>query len=208
MSISIVLADDHPLLLAGNAQFLKSKGYQILATSTNGNDAYNAIIKHQPKLAILDFDMPIQNGIEVAKLCLKNVLEVKIIILTLHKQEAIIKEIGNSLHGYILKDDDVQELENCIKAVVKGKTYISKNLKDNIQLNTQTNAQQELTITEIKILKHIAKNLSSSEIAETLFISKRTVEKHRSNIINKLGLKSSQNALVLWAQKNTEIFNT
>ena len=208
MSISIVLADDHPLLLAGNAQFLKSKGYQILATSTNGNDAYNTIMKHQPKLAILDFDMPIQNGIEVAKLCLKNVLEVKIIILTLHKQEAIIKEIGNSLHGYILKDDDVQELENCIKAVVKGKTYISKNLKDNIQLNTQTNAQQELTITEIKILKHIAKNLSSSEIAETLFISKRTVEKHRSNIINKLGLKSSQNALVLWAQKNTEIFNT
>ena len=208
MSISIVLADDHPLLLAGNAQFLKSKGYQILAKSTNGNDAYNAIIKHQPKLAILDFDMPIQNGIEVAKLCLKNVLEVKIIILTLHKQEAIIKEIGNSLHGYILKDDDVQELENCIKAVVKGKTYISKNLKDNIQLNMQTNAQQELTITEIKILKHIAKNLSSSEIAETLFISKRTVEKHRSNIINKLGLKSSQNALVLWAQKNTEIFNT
>tara|TARA_R110001606_G_scaffold183820_2_gene330638 strand:+ start:1213 stop:1839 length:627 start_codon:yes stop_codon:yes gene_type:complete len=208
MSISIVLADDHPLLLAGNAQFLKSKGYQILAISTNGNDAYNAIMKHQPKLAILDFDMPIQNGIEVAKLCLKNALEVKIIILTLHKQEAIIKEIGNSLHGYILKDDDVQELENCIKAVVKGKTYISKNLKDNIQLNTQTNAQQELTITEIKILKHIAKNLSSSEIAETLFISKRTVEKHRSNIINKLGLKSSQNALVLWAQKNTEIFNT
>jgi DNA-binding NarL/FixJ family response regulator len=208
MSVSIILADDHPLLLAGNEQFLKSKGYFILATSTNGNEAYNSILKHQPQLAILDFDMPVQNGLEVAKICVQNELAVKIIILTLHKQEAIVKEIGASIYGYILKDDDVQELENCITAVIGGKTYISKNLKESIHLKTDTKNHQNLTATEIKILKHLSKNLSSSEIADTLFISKRTVEKHRSNIISKLGLKSSQNALILWAQKNTHIFNT
>jgi len=208
MSVSIVLADNHPLLLAGNKQFLKSKGYKVLATTTNGNEAYNAILKHQPQLAILDFDMPIQNGLEVAKLCLQNQLDIKIIILTLHKQEAITKEINNSIHGYILKDDDLLELENCIKQVIKGETYISKNLIDSIHLKINTKNQQNLTATEIKILKHLAKDLSSSEIAEILFISKRTVEKHRSNIINKLGIKSSQNSLLLWVQKNPKIFNT
>ena len=208
MSISIVLADDHPLLLVGNKEFLKNKGYKILATATNGNEAYNSILKHQPNLAILDFDMPIQNGLEVAKLCLQNQIFTKIIILTLHKQEAIIKEIGTSIHGYILKDDDIQQLENCIKEILSGETYISKNLKETIYLNSNTNNKKDLTVTEIKILKHLVKNLSSLQIAENLFISKRTVEKHRSNIIHKLGLKSSSNSLILWAQKNTDIFDT
>lgn len=208
MSVTILLADDHPLLLAGNEQFLKSKGYKIVATATNGNHAYNSILKHKPQLAILDFDMPIQNGLEIAKLCVQNTLNVKIIILTLHKQEAIIKEIGTSIHGYILKDDDLTELENCIKEVIKGKTYVSKNLQNTIHLSSGKNALQGLTVTEIKILHYLAKDMSSSNIAEVLFISKRTVEKHRSNIIHKLGIKSSQNALLLWVQKNANIFNT
>ena len=131
-----------------------------------------------------------------------------IIILTLHKQEAIIKEINTSIQGYILKDDDLQELENCIKEVIKNKTYISKNLKETTHLSSTTKNHLDLTATEIKILKYLAKNLSSSEIAESLFISKRTVEKHRSNIIKKLDIKSSQNGLLLWIQKNPEILNT
>ncbi|MEO9571661.1 MAG: response regulator transcription factor [Polaribacter sp.] len=208
MSITIVLADDHPLLLAGNEQFLKSKGYKIVATATNGNNAYNSILKHRPQLAILDFDMPVQNGLEVAKLCIQNCLNVKIIILTLHKQEAIIKEISTSIQGYILKDDQLVELENCIKEVLKGKTYVSKNIQNTIHLSSGKNVLEGLTATEIKILHYLAKNMSSSNIAEELFISKRTVEKHRSNIIHKLGIKSSQNALLLWVQKNANIFNT
>ena len=152
--------------------------------------------------------MPIQNGLEIAKLCVQNTLNVKIIILTLHKQEAIIKEIGTSIHGYILKDDDLTELENCIKEVIIGKTYVSKNLQNTIHLSSGKNALQGLTVTEIKILHYLAKDMSSSNIAEVLFISKRTVEKHRSNIIHKLGIKSSQNALLLWVQKNANIFNT
>lgn len=208
MSYSIVLADDHPLLLAGNEQFLKSKGFKVLGTATNGNQAYNQIVKETPDLAILDFDMPNQNGIEVAKQCATKKLPVKIIILTLHKQEAIVKEIGSTIHGYILKDDPLTELELCISEIQKGKTYVSKNIQDTIYLSSTKTPLKKLTATEIKILKFLAKDKSSSEIAETLFISKRTVEKHRSNIIQKLEIKSSQNALLLWVQKNPEIFNT
>ncbi|MDY0781031.1 response regulator transcription factor [Tenacibaculum sp. IB213877] len=208
MNVTIVLADDHPLLLSGNEQFLKSKGYKVVATETNGNNAYNSILKYNPTLAILDFDMPIQNGLEVAKLCVQNELDVKIIILTLHKQEAIIKEIGNLIQGYVLKDDDLLELENCIKKVLKEKTYISKNIQNAVHLSNKKNVLQNLTVTEIKILRYLAQNMSSSDIAEKLFISKRTVEKHRSNIIHKLGIKSTQNGLLLWVQKNTNLFNT
>lgn len=208
MAPTIVVADDHPLLLSGTQQFLEKKGFKIVSAAIDGNQAYNAILKYAPDLAILDFDMPKKNGIEIAKLSVQYKLKVKIIILTLYKEEAIVKEIGNSIHGYILKDDALSELEQCITKVLKGSTYISKNLKESIHLPTIKTPTEELSIAEMKIMHYLAKDWSSSKIAESLFISKRTVEKHRSNIIRKLGIKSSQNALLLWAQQNQELFNT
>jgi len=207
MKTTIVLADDHPLLLAGTEQFLKNLNCNIVATSKDGNEAYNAIVKLKPSLAILDFDMPKYNGIEIAKLCLQKELETKIIILTLYKQEAISREIGKTIQGYILKNDVMGELELCITEVCKGNTYVSKNLNDSIHIGNPSNTVENLTITEMKILRYLAKDLSSSQIAESLFISKRTVEKHRSNIIKKLGISSSQNALLLWVQKNPQFFS-
>ncbi|WP_025743489.1 response regulator [Aquimarina pacifica] len=206
MNLTIVLADDHPLLLSGTEQFLKNLQFKVVGTAIDGNDAYSQIIKHQPDIAILDFDMPKYNGIEVGKLCSQKGIETKIIILTLYKQESIISEVGNSIHGYVLKNDTIDELANAITQVAKGHHYISKNLNENIHLSDPTNTIEHLTITEMKILRHLATDRSSSQIAESLFISKRTVEKHRSNIIKKLGISSSQNALLLWVQKNPNFF--
>lgn len=204
---TILLADDHPLLLAGTENFLKSKGYNIIETAIEGNAAYNLIINTKPDIAILDFDMPKLNGLEIAKLCQQHHSNTKIIILTLHKEEAIIKQIGTTIQGYILKDDTLEEIESCIIQVTKGNIYKSKNLQEDIHLSdTTTNSIKKLTPTELKILRYLAKDWSSSQIAEHLFISKRTVEKHRSNIIHKLGIKSSQNALLLWVQKNPLLF--
>jgi len=208
MNISIVLADDHPLLLNGTEQFLKNLRFKILGTAEDGNEAYNQIVKYNPDIAILDFDMPKYNGIEVAKLCLQKELKTKIIILTLYKQEAIIKEVGDTIQGYILKNDAMSELNLCIAEVNKGNTYISKNLNENIHLSEPIQSIDILTAAEMKILRYLAKDWSSSQIADSLFISKRTVEKHRSNIIKKLGITSSQNALLLWVQKHPDLFST
>jgi len=208
MNISIVLADDHPLLLNGTEQFLKNLRFKILGTAQDGNEAYNQIVKYNPDIAILDFDMPKYNGIEVAKLCLQKELKTKIIILTLYKQEAIIKEVGDTIRGYILKNDAMSELNLCIAEVNKGNTYISKNLNENIHLSEPIQSIDILTAAEMKILRYLAKDWSSSQIADSLFISKRTVEKHRSNIIKKLGITSSQNALLLWVQKHPDLFST
>ncbi|GEQ84737.1 oxygen regulatory protein NreC [Patiriisocius marinistellae] len=206
MNSTIVIADDHPILLTGTKAFLESKNFTILATAMDGNDAYNKIVKYEPHVAILDFDMPKLNGLEVAKECQSNNIDVIIIILTLFKEEAILQEIGKSIQGYLLKEDALQEIELCIKKVLSGETFVSKNIESGIHFPASSEELNNLTIAESKILRYLAKNFSSSQIAEELFISKRTVEKHRSNIIKKLEIPPSQNGLLLWVQKHPELF--
>jgi DNA-binding NarL/FixJ family response regulator len=208
MKASLVIADDHPLLLTGTKAFLESKSFTIVATAMEGNDAYNKIVQHAPDVAVLDFDMPKLNGVEVARQCNQNGIETKIIILTLFKQEAILQEVGSSIQGYVLKEDALQEIEECILEVLEGNTFVSKNMEAGIHFSNTANELNNLTTAEAKILRYLAKNFSSSQIAEELFISKRTVEKHRSNIIKKLEIPPTQNGLLLWVQKHPELFNT
>lgn len=208
MKPTIVIADDHPILLTGTKAFLESKGFTIIATAMDGNDAYNQIIKHTPTVAILDFDMPKLNGLEVASECSQKAIETKIIILTLFKEEAILQEVGKTIQGYILKEDALQEIEECIKEVIAGNTYVSKNIEAGIHFSNDSEELNKLTVAETKILRYLAKNFSSSQIAEELYISKRTVEKHRSNIIKKLEISPTQNGLLLWVQKHPELFNS
>jgi DNA-binding NarL/FixJ family response regulator len=208
MNPGIIIADDHPILLAGNKAFLESKRFRVVATAMDGNEAYNAIITHTPDIAILDYDMPKLTGIEIAMQCVAKEVSTKIIILTLYKQEAILNEIGTSIHGYLLKEDTLQEIEVCIRQVLSGKTYVSKKIEERIHFSTIHEELTTLTIAESKILRYLAKNYSSSQIADELFISKRTVEKHRSNIIKKLEIPPTQNGLLLWVQKHPHLFNT
>ena len=208
MKTRLVIADDHPLLLAGIQHFLEHKGFEVCEVTQDGNQAFNAIVKHKPDLAILDWEMPNLTGIEVAKYCQTKGFDIKIIILTLHKQEAIIKEIDQTIKGYILKDDALDELEQCIAKVQNNQSYVSQKITESIHIPTIHDTLENLTATEIKVLKHLANDLSSAQISELLFISKRTVEKHRSNVIKKLNLKSSQNALLLWVKNHPELFNT
>lgn len=208
MNPSIIVADDHPILLTGTKAFLESKRFRVVATALDGNEAYNAVLHHRPDIAIVDFDMPKLNGLEVAGQCLKNNLSTKIIILTLYKEEAILNEVGKSIQGYLLKEDALQEIEFCIQEVLSGKTYISKHIEEGIHFSKETEVVKSLTVSELKILRYLAKNFSSSQIAEELFISKRTVEKHRSNIIKKLEIPPTQNGLLLWVQKHPELFST
>ena len=148
------------------------------------------------------------NGLEVAAQCKRNQISTKIIILTLFKEEAIIEEIGNTIHGYLLKEDALQEIEDCTDTILKGETFVSKNLELGIHFTDTKTELNKLTVAEAKILRYLAKNLSSAAIAQELFISRRTVEKHRSNIIKKLEISSTQNGLLLWVQKHPHLFNT
>ncbi len=207
MATRVLLADDHPLLLSGTKTYLETNSYLVVATAQDGIEAYRKILKFKPTIAILDFDMPKLNGIEVAKALQKKKIQVKIILLTLHQQEAIYQEVGKSIAGYLTKDTALEELDKCLQFVLDSKTYVSSSLQSSIYFDTQSRAVEKLTASELKILKYIGKGYTSAQIADELFISKRTVEKHRSNIIEKLELPSSYNSLVLWLKQHPEIFD-
>lgn len=204
----IFIADDHPLILEGNKTFLLNNKYNVIGTANDGNKAYNQILKLNPDIAILDMDMPVITGLEVAKALKAKKLHTKIIILTLFKKTELIKEIGDSIEGYVLKEDALDEILICIKSISEGKTYISEKLSKNTFYPKTESITAKLTPTEKKILSLITQNLTSSEIAQNLFISSRTVEKHRSNIIQKLNLDSSQNSLIVWLHQNPGAIDT
>ena len=205
-TITFILADDHPLILAGNKAFLTDNGYKIIGTADNGNDAFNMISKKQSDFAILDLDMPVLSGIEVAEVCKSKKITTKIIILSLHKSQEIIDVVGKTVEGYVLKEDAISELLVCIQTISSNKCYVSSTILNTELFNYKNEKIKDLTVSEVKILRLIAKNMTSNEIADNLFISKRTVEKHRSNIVKKLQLDSNSHSLIVWAQKNKALF--
>lgn len=201
---SIVIADDHPLLLKGLNDFLSEKGYNIVGTGTDGREAYNLLVKEQPDIAILDIQMPFISGLEIARQCKTNNIKTKIVLITLHKEVELYQKAKElNIFGYILKEFALEEIENCIQSVKSGKPFFSAKIKEAID-GTLVNDDKldSLTPSEKKILNLIAQDKTNKEIASQLFISHRTVEKHRSNIIAKLELEPKTNSLLIWAKEN------
>lgn len=201
---SIITADDHPLLLKGLNDFLIEKGYNIVGSGSNGREAYNLITKLKPDIAILDIQMPFMSGLEIAKKCKTNGIDTKIVLITIHKEKELYNKAQElNIFGYILKEFAIEEIENCIEMVSEGEPYFSQKIKDMLNSNSaEDKALNVLTPSEKKILKLIARDKTNKEIASLLFISYRTVEKHRSNIINKLKLEPKTNSLLSWAKEH------
>ncbi|TSE06833.1 response regulator [Aquimarina algiphila] len=204
---NILIADDHPLLLRGLEEFLKEKKYNIISTHADGLSAYNAIIKDKPDIAILDIEMPNLTGVDVAKNCKRHGMDTKVILITLHKEKKFFEEaVKYNIHGYLLKEFALSEIEACIASVCRGEPYFSEKIYKRFTHIGEGNSDiDKLTPSEIKILKRIAEEMTSTEIAELLSISVRTVEKHRANIIRKLTLEQKPNALLIWSQKNKQL---
>lgn len=201
---SIIIADDHPLLLKGLSDFLVEKGYDVVGSGKDGREAYNLIVQKHPDIAILDIQMPFMSGIEIAQKCRTQHLDTKIVLITLHKEKELYQKAKElNIFGYILKEFALDEIENCIETVKKGKPFFSAKLKELIGvIFTEDTDLSKLTPSEKKILKLIAQDKTNKEIGSELFISPRTVEKHRSNIIMKLDLEPKTNSLLIWAMEH------
>ncbi|MBN3520737.1 response regulator transcription factor [Algoriphagus lutimaris] len=205
---TVVIADDHPLLLKGLQEFLEENNIDVLDSASNGKDALEKILKHHPQLAILDMEMPYFSGLEIAAKCKKLQVPTKIILLTLHKELYLYHQAKElNLSGYILKEFALGELSKAIDSVLQGNHFFSEKIFENKEIGNLESEQTQLTPSEKKILRLIANGHSTKEIAEKLFIAERTVDKHRSNMIVKLKLEKKHNSLLLWAQKNKEIIN-
>lgn len=209
MNTSIVIADDHPLMLRGLTDFLTSKGFRIVGSAEDGNSAYNLIVKLKPEIAILDIRMPHKTGLEIAEACHKNNLPTKIILITFDKEEELYEQAKEyNVYGYILKEFAIEEIEICINHAINNKRYFSEEIASylNHNSNNKPHNLKQLTKSEFKIVKLISENKTSNEIAEELSISVRTVDKHRSNIVSKLNLDNKPTSLAIWASVNKQHF--
>src|SRR5690606_11337286 len=200
--ISIVIADDHPMILKGLNDELLAYNYNVVGQAVNGRQALELILEKKPTLALLDIDMPFLTGFEVIKLAKKQEIGTKFIVLSFHKENDYISQAkALQINGYLLKEDSFSEIEDCIQCVLNNSVYFSRAFKPGSleSVSEELRRVKHLTSSEKTVLKLVSQQMSSILIAETLFISIRTVEKHRSNIITKLELENTTNTLTNWA---------
>lgn len=209
-SIKIVIADDHPIFLNGLRQIIESSDYYIAAEAKNGKDALEMIDRHKPDIAVLDIEMPFLDGLEVLAKIKKTNNFTRVILLTAHKNERIFnRAMDTGAFGYVLKENASSELTECIRTVLEEDYYVSPAISSLIISRNRKRQELEeshpglssLSRIEKQVLKMIAESKSSREISDELFVSIRTVEKHRENISKKLDVHGS-NALLKFALDN------
>ncbi|MGE0087845.1 MAG: response regulator [Bacteroidales bacterium] len=204
---NVILVDDHSLFRNGLKLLLNSSGKaNVVAEASNGEE-FLGIIKNFPEaIVFMDIEMPVKDGIDATNEALAIYPDLKIIALTMFgEHEYYLKMIEAGVKGFLLKNSEIDEVLDSLETVVKGESCFSKelllSLVKNIQTQEQKHSVSQLSNREIEILSLISKGFSNQEIAEKLFISKRTVDKHRSNIIEKTGSKNTA-SLVMYAIRN------
>ena len=202
------MADDHPIVRQGLRRMIETdKNLSIVAEAGDGQTALELIETHQPDVAVLDIDMPQMDGFAVVRELQKKRMAVEVVFLTMHSEEEIFQaamDLGD--RGYVLKDSATTDIVASIKAVAAHQPFLSPALSALLLKRRRRHEEFEreqpglhlLTPTEKRILKLVAEDKTSKQIAEKLFISYRTVETHRSNISRKLNLQGSL-ALVKYA---------
>lgn len=207
-SITIHIVDDHTLFREG-LKFLLSTTHFIrqINESENGAECLKAIAKNKPDIVLMDIEMPIMDGITTTKKLIELYPEIKIIALSMYGYEHYYSQmIDAGARGFLMKNSAFDDVQKAIAEVYKGNTYFSPEIFDALikKLYKKKDSKAihtELTEREIEILYNICKGLSNAEIADNLCISKRTVDKHRENLLLKTESKNTA-GLVIYAIKN------
>lgn len=195
-TIRVVLADDHPVVRAGiRAMLERIEGIVILGEANNGREALALVEQLQPQLLLSDVSMPELNGLELTARITKSHPHVRVIILSMHASEEYVwQALRAGAAGYILKDTDAREIELAVKEVAAGRSYltpaVSKQAVDNYlqRLGPQANPADILTPRQREILQAIAEGQSTKEIARAFGISTKTVETHRTQLMERLNI--------------------
>ena len=202
--INVLLTDDHQIIIDGLKSLLKNSDEIIVAAeANNGREALRILGLLSIDVLLMDIDMPVMNGIEALKEMRKQFRDVKVIILSMHNEAGMIKSLMSiGADGYVLKSCSQEELIGAIRKVASGQSYFSTDVT--LALLKPANPEQKneiLTERETEILKLIAAGFSNKEIGDQLFISHRTVDTHRTNLMKKLDV-SNIAGLISYAIKN------
>ncbi|KYG82481.1 response regulator [Roseivirga echinicomitans] len=208
--IRVFLVDDHTLIREGVKNSLTNYPHiEVVGEAKDGEEALSRLALCEAELVIMDVSMPCMGGAETTKLIIEKYPNTNVMVLSMHNEETMIREMLNAgALGYILKSTNMTELLEAIETVSKGEIYFTKEVSANImkqlvkgKANSQSQSLDKLTKREIEILKLIAEEFTNHEIAEKLFISPRTVDTHRRNLIQKLQAKNTA-GLVRYAIKH------
>jgi DNA-binding NarL/FixJ family response regulator len=205
--IKIALADDHQLFRNGLKILLGSfSEFEVVAEASNGNELLRALETSPSDIVLMDISMPEMDGVEATGILSRQAPDTRVIALSMYgEEEYYYRMVDAGAKGFILKDSDITDVHDAIIAVHKGGNYFSQELLYHV-INRIKNREQEvksssLSKREKEILLKICEGLSNHEIADALFISKRTVDKHRANLLAKTGSKNTA-SLILYAIKN------
>jgi two-component system response regulator NreC len=208
--ISVIIADDHEVVRQGVRALLRSDaGIRIVAEAADGGEAVRMVERHRPDVLILDVALPVMNGLEVVRETTRLCPRTRTVMLSMHASESYVADaLRNGAVGYVLKDSPSTELLEAIREVKAGRRYLSPPLSqraiDAYMEKIESAALDPfdtLTPRERQILQLAASGKTNQEIAEQLFISARTVESHRANLMRKLGLRTHTD-LVLFAVRH------
>lgn len=197
----ILIADDHAMIRDGVKTLLKqNKDYVVAGEAVNGREAVEKYNELKPDLVIMDISMPELSGMEAANLIIKDNPDARVIMLSMYDDEDYISQcIEHGVKGFVVKNESGSELDYAIKSVLEGRNYFSNHVQNVIVKKYTTAASKrklkepdiKLTTREVEIVKLISEGLTSQQMADRLFISPRTVETHRANLMKKTGVKNS-----------------
>ena len=211
-AITVVVADDHPIFRKGLREILTAEpDVSVVAEVADGEAALDALRSLAPRVAVLDVDMPRRDGLQVARAAFDEGLNVAIVLLTMHREERLFNAaLDVGIQGYVLKDSAITEVAQAIRAVAAGQRWVTPLLTDFLlergrTASSKTTALGSLTDAERRVLRLVAEYRTSREIADELFISARTVDRHRANIAAKLELRGAHALLQYAVQHKTEL---
>ena len=208
--IRVFLADDHKILRESLVILLsQQENIEVVGAAGDGQEAYRKILELKPDIAVLDISIPNLNGLDLAEKLRAEMPEVKVVILTMHKSgEFVSKALRAGVRGYVLKDNALEELMECINLVFDRKVYLSQDITgivvDGFVNNNREypeTGENAISLREKEILQLLAEGKSNKDISDLLNLSIKTVETHRANIMRKLGFRHITD-LVLYAVRN------
>lgn len=207
--VRIALVDDHTLFRRGLKMLLAScPDFEVVAEASSGEEFLEVLAEARPDVVFMDYSMGGINGAETTERALESVPDIKVISLTMFGDNAYYSRMAAAgAKGFLLKDSEFDEVVEAVSIVCEGGTYFSALLLESISQSMRVtptasgDGQDALSDREVEILVGICQGLSTQEIADKLFISKRTVDKHRANILEKSGCKNTA-SLVVYAIKS------
>lgn len=200
---SVLVVDDHPLVREGLKAIIgRSSKFEVVGEAGSARDGVQMADELKPDLVLLDISLPDQNGLELAMKIRSSLPETRILVISMHsKIEYVTQAFKSGAAGYMVKESAAEKLIEALESVGRGEYYLDHSLSHQVVEEMIRSPEREtkimdatyrsLTPREQEIMRMLAAGLSTKEIAEKLFISPKTVENHRTNIMGKLGLRGS-----------------